>query len=206
MKEKNYTGTVPDQESGAAIDATSCIEFRTAEEAKAFFPVARERLLYVNGWHKIAGAISATFQLTDENGIEVDGPVKEGYYFKIDIPGPGTSTGGGYDWVIVESVENVSTPDVESVGVRVRPASNPTNKDEDIAHFYSESSTSSFTITREVAKVTAAIYDRNTQINKEASGVIDKIRDSIVGSTGIAAFSKLQWKMLADALIKAPPD
>lgn len=202
MSEKNYTGIVPRQESGAAIDATSYVEFRTVEEAETFFQVARGRLLHINAWHKVAGKISATFQLTDENGSGVKGQAKEGYYLKIDIPGPGTSTGEGYDWVIIESVEDVSSQDVQSVGIRVRPASNPRNKDEDIAHFYSDESTSSFTVTRESTKVTAAIYDRNTQTNTQTSGVADKIRDAIVGKTGIAAFSKLQWKMLADGLVK----
>lgn len=202
MQEKNYTGVVPGQESGVAINASSEVNFGSQEEARAFFRVARERLLHVNGWHKLAGGISATFQLTDEHGNEVEGPAKEGYHLKIDVPGPGTVTGKGYDWVIIESVEDVSTPQVESIGMRVRPTGNPMNKGEDIAHFYSDESTSSFTVTREANKITAAIYDRNIQTNKETSTVTDKIRDAIVGATGITVFSKLQWKLLADGLVK----
>jgi len=202
MHEKNYTGIIPEQTSGVAIDASSYTDFSSVEEAKTFFQEARKRLLDINNWHRIAGNLSATFQLTDKNGNEADTEAKEGYFLKIDIPGPGSATGKGYDWVIIESIENTSTPAIESVGIRVRPAGNPMNTDKDVAHFYSQESTSSFTVTREGNRVTAAIYDRNTQSNAEASNLIDKVRDAIVGAAGIAAFSKVQWKLLADGLIK----
>ena len=203
MHEKNYTGIIPPQTSGIAITASSHADFSTAKEAAAFFQEARKRLLHINHWHKIAGNLSATFQLTDKDGNEVEGEAKEGHLLKIDIPGPGSATGEGYDWVIIESIENISTPEVESVGMRVRPVGNPMNSDEDVAHFYSDESTSSFTVTREGSKVTAAIYDRNTKANTEASKVTDKVRDAIVGVAGMAAFSKVQWKMLAEGLVKA---
>jgi hypothetical protein len=202
MQEKNYTGIIPSQESGAAVEAMADATFQTTEEAQVFFQEARKRLLHINEWHKIAGNLSATFYLTDKDGKEIEGAAKEGYYLKIDIPGPGTATGMGYDWVIIEAVESISTPGIESIGIRVRPASNPMNSDKDVAHFYSTESTSSFTVTREMNKVTAAIYDRNTQTNTDASTITDKIRDAIVGIGGIAAFSKVQWKMLAEGLVK----
>jgi hypothetical protein len=202
MEEKNYTGVVPHQEKGVPIDTSATVELESMEAAKSFFETVKNRLLHVNNWHKIAGDLSAIFQLTDELGNEVEEEAKEGYYFKIDIPGPGPTAGKGYDWVKIEAIENILTPDVESVGIRVRPAPNPLNRKADIAHFYAEEATSNFTVTREGKKVTAAIYDRNTQPNNETASITDKIRDTIVGTASILLFSKLQWKSLTEGLLK----
>lgn len=201
MEEKNYTGIVPEQNTGQQIDAESSVELDSSEQAKDFFEAVKNRLQNVNEWEKYAGTLSANFQLVDQAGAEVQRPAQKGDYFKIDIPGPGTKSGDGYDWVQIEEAESTSAPDVESFGFRVRPAQNPQNKNDDIAHFYSPESTSSFTVTREKNKVTAAIYDRNTKPNKETDSITDKVRDAVVGTAGTIAFSKIQWKSLTDGLL-----
>jgi hypothetical protein len=202
MEEKNYSGIVPENYSGKEIDAEDSAEFNNPAEAKSFFEVVKNRLLDVNNWHNLAGTVSSNFQLTDSTGNEVSRPVQKGDYFKINIPGPGPVAGDGYDWVRVEELEEVSDGEVESVGIRVRPTSSPLNKSEDVAHFYSPESTSSFTVTREGNKITAGIYDRNTKSNKTADTLIDKVRDVAVGSSAVTAFSKIQWKNLAEGLLK----
>lgn len=201
MKEKNYTGIIPDQQTGKAIDAENSVELNNVQEAKTFFNVVKRRLQDINNWHELAGNLSADFQLVDRNGVEVQRSAQKGDYFKIDIPGPGSVSGNGYDWVQIEEVESTSTPDVESFGFRVRPTQNPQKNNGDIAHFYSSESTSSFTVTREKNKVTAAIYDRNAKPNKEADSITDKVRDAVVGTAGTIAFSKIQWKSLTDGLL-----
>lgn len=201
MTEKNYTEIVPEQQTGTPVNAESSVELETEEQAKAFFDTVKQRLQNVNEWQHYAGKLSASFQLVDQKGVEVQRHAQKGDYFKIDIPGPGSKSGEGYDWVQIEDVQNTSSPDVESFGLRVRPATNPQNENKDIAHFYSPESTSSFTVTREKNTITTAIYDRNTKANKEADSVIDKVRDAVVGSAGIIAFSKIQWKSLTDGLL-----
>ncbi|MBA2562786.1 MAG: hypothetical protein H0V14_07705 [Chitinophagaceae bacterium] len=201
MKEKNYTGIIPEQQTGKAIDAESSVELNNIEEAKTFFNVVKSRLQNVNKWHKFAGDISAVFKLLDKESVEVQRSAQKGDYIKIDIPGPGSDSGDGYDWVQIEEVESTSVPDVDSFAFRVRPAQNPQNNKDDTAHFFSPESTSSFTVTREKKKVTAAIYDRNTKANKEVDSITDKIRDAVVGTAGIIGFSKIQWKNLTDGLL-----
>lgn len=202
MEEKNYTNVVPGQQEGDVINTESSVTTDNIHSAKKLFETAKLRLLDVNNWHQQAGEALARFQLTDASGNEVTGPVKEGYYFKIDVPGPGSAAGDGFDWVTVEKLEEYNAGEVESVGIRVRPASNPTSENNETAHFYSSESTSTFTVTREENKVTAAVYDRNTKANTESEGIIDKIRDVLVGTAGIATFSKIQWKSLTNALIE----
>lgn len=202
MEEKNYTGIVPGHEDGSVINSQSIRELSDAESAKALFEKAKSRLLDVNNWQKMAGEFMAGFQLTDQSGTEIMGPVEKGYYFKIDIPGPGTKAGEGYDWAIVEEVEEFHTEDTESIGIRVRPASNPNTDNSDIAHFYSHESTSTFTVTREKTKVTAAVYDRNTKANTDSGGILDHVRNVVVGIAGMFSFSKIQWENLTNGLIE----
>lgn len=201
MEEKNYTNVIPGQQEGEIINAESSVETENIHSAKKLFESAKLKLLDVNNWQKQAGEALAAFQLADAAGNEVAGPVKEGYFFKIDIPGPGSKAGEGFDWVTVEKMEEYNSGDIESIGIRVRPASNPTTANEETAHFYSSDSTSTFTVTREGNKVTAAVYDRNTKANAESEGIVDKIRDVLVGTVGIATFSKIQWKNLTNGLL-----
>lgn len=202
MEEKNYSGTIPAQEEGSKINVDSSIDTKNIEEAKSLFEIAKSRLLDVNNWQKLTGKLLANFQLTDQSGNPTFSPIQEGMYFKIDIPGPGTNAGEGFDWVTVEKIEEYNAPDIESIGIRVRPALNPLSTNKDIAHFYSREATSTFTVTREMRKVTAAVYDRNTKTNKDSDQLSDQLRNAIVGMSGIISFSRIQWKSLTNALIE----
>lgn len=200
MEEKDYSRLVPGQKTGVPIDTESFVELDNEDQARAFFGVVTTRLKNVNRWHEMAGNLSARFQLVNKDGVEVQRSAQKGDYFKIDIPGPGTVSGEGYDWVQIEEVESITTPEMESFGFRVRPTQNPQNK-KDIAHFFSPESTSNFIVTREGNKIIAGIYDRNTKPNKDADSIIDKVRDTVIGIAGVLGFAKIQWKMLTDALL-----
>lgn len=202
MEEKNYSGIIPAQEEGSKINVDSSIDIKNIELAKSLFQTAKRRLLDVNNWQELTGKLLANFQLTDESGNPTSSLIQEGMYFKINIPGPGSKAGDGFDWVKVEKIEVYNAPDIESIGIRVRPAPNPLSANKDIAHFYSQEATSTFTVTRETTKVTAAVYDRNTKTNKDSDQLSDQLRNAIVGIGGIISFSRIQWKSLTDALIK----
>ncbi|WP_127125849.1 hypothetical protein [Pseudoflavitalea rhizosphaerae] len=196
---------VPSQEEGKSITAESVIEFPNHREAAIFFDTVRSRLMQVNRWHEIAGGLSARFQLMDPNGEPVSREPHQGDYFRIDIPGPGTVAGEGFDWARVEEVTHQVLPNSERYGFRVRPARNPGKDDLDIAHFFSAAATSSFIVYREAEVITAAVFDRNIQPNKDAGNIVDKVRDLMAGSAGMLIFSKLQWKNLTEGLLKKGP-
>ena len=136
MEALNKSEIVPDQQTGKAIDAESSIELTDENEARPFFTEVKSRLQNVNQWHEYAGALLASFQLVDKNGIEVQREARKGDYFKIDIPGPGSKSGDGFDWVQIEDESYTSTQDGEQFGFRVRPTDNPQSKEQDVAHFY----------------------------------------------------------------------
>ena len=202
MEAKNYTGLIPGQKEGRDITAEATADFESAESAKEFYREAKKRLLFIHSWHKIAGWLSADFQLTDDAGKEVDRPAQKGDHFRIDITGPGSDAGVGYDWAKVEDIKEVNKEDVDSLAILVRPAPNPQSSNPNVAHFFADKSTSTFVVTREGSIVTASIYDRNIEANEETKQPLDKIRNAVVGLGAKHGFSKLQWQALTDAIIK----
>lgn len=202
MAVKDHTGIVPPQKLGKEMTMTAAVELKHAEDAAQFYSVAKQRLLDVNNWHSIAGTGSARFQLVSAEGEEVQRLAQKGDYFKIDIPGPGSRAGGGYDWVKVEELTETDNENVQSTGLRVRPADNPFNSSNETAHFYSDDATSNFIVTRENNIINAVIVDKNVEPNSDSSSVTDKLRDAAVGIGAISIFSKIQWQHLANGIVK----
>lgn len=195
--------TIPDHHDGVDVNVEDSVSFATVEEAKGFFSVVKGRLMDVNHWKEWAGALSASFHLTGEKGQEINMPPRQGAYFKINIPAPGIVTGEGYDWVRIEEVKEEADSECEYVAIRVRPAPSPVNEKEDVAHFYTDEATSNFIARRDGTKVTAGVYGRNEKPNvKEADSLLDKIRNAVVGASGVSGFSKLQWKALVSGLLE----
>ena len=195
--------SLPDQKEGAEKNIETTADLNSIEEAKELFKEAKSRLLDVNQWQQICGKLSSVFKLTDEKGNEIEGDPKVGNYFKIDIPGPGTASGKGYDWVRVEAVEENKNEqeDSESILIRVRPADNPSTSDNNVAHFFTDKATSNFVVSRKNNFVTAAVYGRNEVPNTTTDKPLDKTRNAVVGTTAITGFSNPQWKSLANGVL-----
>lgn len=201
MKQKDVMGIIPPQFKGQEIEVDATHDLKTEAEAQRLYEAAKKKLLHVNNWNKIAGTFTAQFLIIDKKGDEVQREVQKGDYLRIDIPGPGTKEGNGFDWVRVEELKEINQPSVQSAGFRVRPNENPFGQKNETAHFYSKEATSSFIIIREKTKVIAWIIDRNLLPNTEQRSLADKIRDVAVGVSAIAGFSKIQWQALANGLI-----
>jgi hypothetical protein len=198
-----HEATIPEHHDGVDVNVEDSVNLNSAKEANSFFRVVKDRLLNVNHWKEWAGAFSAGFQLTDQQGNEIDTPPQQGNFFKIDIPAPGITSGEGYDWVQIEEVKEEVNNDVEFLAIRVRPAPSPLNEKKDVAHFYTDEATSNFIVRRDGTKVTAGVYGRNEKPNvKKSDTVIDKIRNAVVGTGGVSGFSKLQWKALVSGLLE----
>lgn len=195
--------SMPEHKGGTAVDVEESIAFASTGEAQTFFQQLKERLLHINHWHSHAGLLSADFVLTDKEGNEVERTPQEGDHFRISVPAPGIQSGHGYDWVRIEEITEVAEEVDECTSIRVRPAQNPRGEKDDVAHFYTDEATSNFIIKRKGNRVTAGVYGRNEKPNVEAAeGLLDKVRNAFVGTGGVAAFSKLQWKALAKGLLK----
>ncbi|MHA4806692.1 hypothetical protein ACX0G9_01230 [Flavitalea flava] len=204
MKRKRTHAYIPAQKTGEETETPAVVDAPTEQEAMQLFSKARERLLNVSHWADLCGPLSATFLLTDDKGNAVNGLAAPGHYIKIDIPGPGTSEGNGYDWVRVEKTEHHHlSENYELFLLQARPSPNPQQEDsKETAHFLEEAATSSFVIERDRQHVRAIVYGRNEVPNTAVRRITDKIRNAIVGSTGAIGLSKLQWKALANGLLR----
>jgi hypothetical protein len=202
MNENHKSQGIPPNETGAAVNADNSVELKDVNEAQTFYKIVKQRLLDVNHWQKLAGKVLASFQLTDGNGEPLKRLAQQGDIFKIDIPGPGSKAGDGFDWVQIEELKEQNEGEIESISIRVRPTKNPSNSTDDVSHFFSEESTSTFKAMREGNKITASIHDRNAKPNTEVDNITDKVRNAAVGTGAIGGFAKIQWKALVDGLLK----
>ncbi|WP_345026368.1 hypothetical protein [Ravibacter arvi] len=192
---------LPEQFVGRMLSARSTKTFADTDAANMAYLKARERLLNVNEWGAYTNEALADFQLVDENGEKVSGKAAKGLRIRIDIPGPGTFEGEGFDWALIEEMEEDAREDLEYVAFRVRPAANPEKKKSEVAHFYNPQSTSTMVVYRDDLSVTCAIYDRNLSANTEhTTNLADKMRNAVVGNLAASGLSGVQWQALVDAL------
>lgn len=193
---------IPAQYTGEATTTSHVKELVHEVAAQEFFKTAVGRLEQVNQWGEISGSLSSGFQLTDLAGKPVAGTAETGMYIRIDIPGPGTNAGKGFDWVKIEQKEHVVLNEHQEVFfIRARPAEHPIQKSAGIAHFLRKEASSSFVLVRNATEITATVYGRNEVPNTQTADLGDKIRNAVVGSTGAIGISKLQWKALVKGLL-----
>lgn len=190
---------IPSQYEGSESNTEETVTLATETEAQRLYETAKQRLLNVNDWGKFC---SADFRLADVEGNEVQRIAQQHDHFKIDIPGPGTLTGKGYDWVKIESIEEQSLNKGEAaLVIRVRPATNPKGGGDDVAHFFRDDATSNFVVRLKGKEVTAAVYGRNEVPNTKAENAVDKARNAMVALFAVAGVSTLQWKSLVKGMV-----
>lgn len=195
---------IPKQLQGESSDIEQHVDTSTTRQAHSTFVDASRRMLSVNQWQDISGPMSAAFQLTDEHGQELDRVARPGDYIRINLPGPGTATGHGYDWVRIESIDDKTNPagERESLTMRVRPTSNPANSETDTAHFFKEAATSTFMIERNELRVTASVHGRNEMPNKDVERTTDKLRNTVFAKVATAGMGAYQWGLLTEGILK----
>jgi hypothetical protein len=173
---------LPPQETGRQTDFTHEQKYATLADAHRAFLAASGRLLSVNNWHVYSGAGSAKFTLCNNQGNEVEVMAEEGFFFSIDLPGPGPDAGDGLEWVMIEklfSEGNAHTAE-EYVLMTVRPVPDPRKPAAEIAHFYKDISTSTFIVRRDGLVLSAGAHGRNETPNNEAVDLYDKVRNTAI--------------------------
>ena len=194
---------IPKQFTGGKTGATASVKASSVRAAAALFEEAKQRLFDINNWQNICGGKGASFELTDKHGNELPHNQPEvGNLIKIKLPAPPNKKGDGYDWVRIEKIENTTNPDndEEIVGFRVRPVSNPADHSAKSAHFYTNTTTSSFLVIRRASRVYAMERGRNEQPNP-AGGLWNRIRNTLVAIGAMLGLAVPQWKMLVNGIL-----
>ncbi|HRO43397.1 MAG TPA: hypothetical protein PL009_11230 [Flavipsychrobacter sp.] len=196
MENTGKASIPPDQTEGISKNFEETIEMDTLEEAQDMFVTAKDRLLNVNQWHEVSETIKSQFQIVDHQAHSINRKAHKGDFIKINIPAPGTDTGEGADWVKVDAIEYDDYPDEnrEVIAMRLRPASNPSNADESVAHFFTDHATSSFVIERHQKKIIARYFGRNEKPNTTTEKLTDTVRNIAVAVGAMLGFSDVQWK------------
>jgi len=207
MNNKEEPDIIPEQETGKETNTEFTLSALTREEAQKIYKAASNRLLDINNWEKLCGIATADFQLTDKLGTEIKRNAAEGDHFKIDIPGPGSIEGRGFDWVRIEKIEEKidCDKDFESLSMRVRPAPNPKTSGNEVAHFFNEHATSSFIVERHGSSVKAGVYGRNEKPNTIIKNLVDKARNALIAASALAGISSIQWQHLSKGLLENIP-
>lgn len=192
----------PAQQTGFEKNVVHTTRFADEAAARAFYPVARQRLLDVNRWRDYCDGPSGTFVLHDATGQRTDRPAQVGDFFQIDIPGPGPAAGDGYDWVQVEALDETTDADIQRTALRVRPAPSPRNESPDVAHFLADSATSTFFVEQRGTTVTAGVLGRNERPNTDTQSLVDKARNTAVTAGAWVGFADVQWQNLVTGLVR----
>lgn len=195
---------IPPKAMGKNNEVEEKVVCNSRAQALNKFKIAVDKLLDINCWHHTSKTlqVSAEFRLKDETGRLISGKAKKGHYIQIDIPGPGSKAGNGYDWVHIEEIidRRNSTAENELVGIRVRACSNPANRNNDTAHFFTDDATSTFIIERRNEIIYSRYFGRNEVINSDTN-MPDKIRNSFIGLAAKFGFSEIQWKALVKGFL-----
>ncbi|QDW25110.1 hypothetical protein FFJ24_009930 [Pedobacter sp. KBS0701] len=142
-------------------------------------------------------------QLFDRKGLEPERVASDGDFIRIDISGPGTSEGKGYDWFHIESMEHYSNAesDTDFTVFVARPCSVPDQMGSKAAHFFSLSATSTFLVFRKGGTVSAEVHGRNEVPYVHQAGILDNVRNIMVNAGNSLGKSYLQWDLLVSRIL-----
>jgi hypothetical protein len=191
---------VPSHHVGNKLNVEHSVITGSNSEATELFTESVKRMLHVSDWGKITASALSNFQLTDPQGVEVFREAQKNDLFKIDIPGPSSPTGDGFDWVKVEMIKKIPN----RVTMLVRPAVSPHQPNSDVAHFFESVATSTFQVFRRGRIVSAGVYGRNEVPNVHSENLVDKVRNTMVAVGAIFGASKIQWESLVHGILNDP--
>ena len=194
----------PHISDGEALKAYREEELPVHLNEKEVFDLLKLRLYNINEWKGYFTVPAPEFLLTDNKGNQKKNLPEPGDYIRIDLPGPGTSTGSGYDWVRIEFIKETNSNLYNRYLVmKVRPSQNPETGTNETAHFYTGNSFSEFCVGQEGQKLYGWVKAGGEEPNlKEASGLLNKLRNLAVGITAKAGMSAIQWEQFIRGLLQ----
>ncbi|MBS1587170.1 MAG: hypothetical protein JSS82_16675 [Bacteroidetes bacterium] len=193
---------VPANIKGKQNDLSTKIVLDNDEQAVERYRTARTRMLSPALWHSLSGALSASFEACNAGGEPVDRKLTMNDLVRIDISGPGTKAGHGYDWVKVDIIQDGNSEDgrEDLCGMRLRPTA-PPGENGETAHFFQSGASSTFILRRTGNVVSASYHGRNEVPNTHMERTLDNVRNAIITSGALAGLSEAQWMALIKGFI-----
>ena len=176
--------------------STYCLD----HDAEAAYATLRARLLDVNGWETLNVSMHTAFALYDASGAWVDRVPMPGDFIRIDLRGPGSPAGSGYDWVcITELTEQKEEP--VWTAFTVRPSRVPGATTGPTAHFFTQEATNTFIVRKLGNCLYAEVHGRNERSNLPDDSLADRMRNRAVALAGKVGLGKVQWQDWTDGMI-----
>lgn len=190
---------IPPAQSGKQEDLAEVLNLSTENQAEQHYVASRQRLLSINGWHNVAPKARVEFKLINQQGEALEVPAV-GAYIRIDIPGPGSLRGQGYDWVQIIALEEEKQP-LPWVSLTIKPCAKPEEAPTQAAHFYQAGGSNTFVVRRLGKSVFAEVYSRNLEVNNQQGPLADKLRNTAVALGGKLGLSGINWQYFLKAFL-----
>jgi len=195
---------IPEQIKGKENNIHYSKTFGSQPEALVAFERAYDRMNDPLQWHKLTRVIIARFLLPSDPNLNHYPLIREGNFFRIEIPGPGPNTGDGYDWVKVDTVIDEKNPkaSTELFGMTFRACSNPEGNSNTTAHFFQSLATSTFITRRNYNTLTSSYHGRNEIPNTHTHSTLGNIRNAYVALGAGAGLSETVWSILIKSFLQ----
>lgn len=193
---------IPTQKMGKSFDYSKELIFDDETQAFARYRIIVQKLLNVNEWDAIADGISAKFAIVNPKNEHENRRVRKNDYIRIDIPGPGTPSSHGYDWVKVTELDQYEHHHKRKTFISLQPSPDPSSLEDHTAHFFKKYASSNLMVRQEENKVIINYAGRNEVKNTDTDHILDNVRNFLVGITAQLGASYPQWKALVDGLAK----
>lgn len=193
---------IPEQVVGKSLDYSRELILPNDTMAYNRYREIVKKLIDINAWQQIAVGLSAEFVIVNEKKEVQMRRVKKNDFIRIDIPGPGTPSAGGYDYVKVTSFDQYDHQNKRKTFLSLQPSPDPSTLGDDAAHFFKKYTSSNIVIKQEGNSVSLHYAGRNEVINTETGNVLDNVRNFLVGLGAKLGASYPQWKALIDGLAK----
>ncbi len=194
---------IPAQLKGDFHNIVSMQCANTVDIAVKDFEELQLRLKSVNEWDSFSAKIKAKFFIIDPKTNQTTSELKVGNLVKIDIPGPGSPSGSGYDWTEIIDVQNgIENQNCPFFAFTLRPCPAPDSDDETVAHFYNKESTNTFIVRRMGTCVYAEVHGRNQIENTSDAPLLDIVRNKAVAIGSKFGIGSLNWMGFASALLE----
>lgn len=191
---------IPIAVSGKNIDLECKCTYPDTLTASKAFDKASRRLLSPSKWNSLVGDLSANFTVFNADGNCAGNDIREKDFLRIDIPGPGSSAGKGYDWVQIAKIDRDSGN--SSIGLQLIASPAPqADTDAEAAHFFKTGASSTFIIQRNNLSIIASYHGRNEKANIKTGSVVDNIRNALVAFGAVIGVSEIQWKKLLEGFL-----
>jgi len=199
----SYDVNIPRQIKGGSHDTVSMFCANTVEGAKEYYRKLEARFKSINEWHALSDKVKTKFTLFDGKTNKPTNSLEEGNLVRIEVPGIGNPSGGGYDWTeIIDIRTNGEERSLPFFSMTLKPCSAPGDTNETIAHFYSEASTNTFVIRRVGACIYAEVHGRNETENTSEVPVLDTVRNKVVAIGGMLGLGEMNWQGFTMALLE----